>query len=166
MKKFWNSITILSLVFFTAVTAVAQESDLPALTLPDMAGKNVVIQDLANLEQPVVMSFWATWCLPCIRELNTINDMIDDWRDETGVHFYAVSVDDSKTVNRVNAMVNGKGWDYEVLLDTNNDLKRMLNIPTVPHVVLLHKGKIVYRHAGYQAGAERMLYEKIQEYAN
>ncbi|MDO5509918.1 MAG: TlpA disulfide reductase family protein [Weeksellaceae bacterium] len=166
MKKIWNSITLFSLIALLSVPVMAQENDLPSITLPDMYGKNVVIQDLAQIEEPVVMSFWATWCLPCIRELNTINDMIDDWRDETGVHFYAVSVDDSKTVARVNAMVNGKGWDYDVLLDTNNDLKRLLNIPTVPHVVLLHKGKIVYRHAGYQPGAEMMLYEKIQEYAN
>ena len=45
---------------------------------------------------------------------------------------YAVSTDDSRTIKRVNAMVNGKGWEYNILLDTNNELQRSLGASTIP----------------------------------
>lgn len=151
-------LTILSLFIFQLN---AQENDIPALSLQNLNGEQVDLQSLANEEKPIVLSFWATWCMPCIKELNAISDVYTDWQDETGVTIYAVSVDDSKTVSRVNPMVNGKGWEYEVLLDTNNELKRSFNIPTVPHIILIHKGKIIYRHSGYQPGSENELYEEL-----
>ena len=152
---------LLTFFFFGLFYTNAQESDLPNISLQDMNGELLDIQTLANQEEPIVFSFWATWCMPCIQELNAIADVYDDWKDETDVKLYAISVDDSKTVSRVNPMVNGKGWEYDVLFDTNNDLKRSLNIPMVPHIVLLHKGKIVYRHSGYQPGSEMKLYDEI-----
>lgn len=151
---------ILFAIFFSA-NAFAQTSELPAISLPNLSGETINIQELANAEEPIVLSFWATWCMPCIKELNTINDVYTDWQEETGVKIYAVSIDDSKTVSRVNPLVNGKGWEYEVLLDTNNELKRSFNIPTVPHIILIYKGKIVYRHTGYQPGSEMELYEEL-----
>ena len=44
----------------------------------------------------------------------------------------AISIDDSKTINRVKPMVTSKGWKYQVLLDTNQELKRALNVVNVP----------------------------------
>lgn len=161
MKQF--KLLFLSLFFIGFVSVKSQESDLPNLKLQNLQGEQIDLQSLANEDKPIVLAFWATWCMPCIKELNAISDVYDDWQEETGMKLYAVSTDDSKTVSRVNPMVNGKGWEYEVLLDTNNDLKRSFNIPTVPHTILLHKGKIVYRHAGYTPGAEIELYEKILE---
>ena len=159
MKK--SKFYLLTFFCFALFFANAQENDLPNISLQDMNGDMIDIQSLANEEKPIVLSFWATWCMPCIQELNAIDDVYEDWQEETGVKVYAISVDDSKTVSRVNPMVNGKGWEYAVLFDTNNDLKRSLNIPMVPHVILLHKGKIMYRHAGYQPGSEMALYDEI-----
>jgi len=136
------------------------------MQVPDLNGNKVDVKALSMEGKPVVLAFWATWCGPCMLELNAINDQIDDWVAETGVKFYAVSIDDSKTVNRVRPMVNGKGWNFDILLDTNNELKRHLNFPTPPYVLVIKDGMIVYKHLGYQPGAEEELYTKIKEYAN
>ena len=61
--------------------------------------------------------------MPCIKELDAISDLYQDWIEETGVSLIAVSVDDSRTVKRVKSLISGKGWEYDILLDTNNDLK-------------------------------------------
>jgi thiol-disulfide isomerase/thioredoxin len=158
---------LFSILLLTAAVSFSfgQESRFPDMILSDLDGNKVDIKALSQ-EGPVAISFWATWCGPCMLELNAINEVIDDWVEETGVKFYAISIDDSKTVNRVRPMVNGKGWDFNILLDTNNELKRMLNFSTPPFSLVVKNGEIVYQHLGYQPGAEDEFFEKIKEHSN
>lgn len=157
---------IIPLLFFMAFGLCISQNELPKVDLATVDGKTINTQDLSKDNDLFVISLWATWCVPCVKELDAISDVYQDWADETNVHLYAVSVDDSRTVTRVKPMVNGKGWEYTVLLDTNNDLKRALGAATVPLTVLVKGDKIVYRHSGYSPGAENELYDKIKEYAN
>lgn len=121
------------------------------------------LKDVTNKNGVTIISLWATWCVPCLKELDAINDVYVDWQDETNVELIAVSIDDSRTVKRVKSMINGKDWDYTVLLDINNDLKRALNAASIPLTILVKDNKIVYEHSGYSPGAELELYEKIKE---
>ena len=75
--------------------------------------------------------------MPCINELDAISDVYEEWQEETNVEIIAISTDDSRTRKRVKPLVNGKGWDYEILIDENQDLKRALNITTLPHIVII-----------------------------
>ncbi len=153
-----------------SITLHAQESNedgkkLPSVQLKDMNGKSVNTAEL-GFEGPVVISFWATWCSPCKRELNTIQELYEDWQTETGVHLVAVSVDDEKTKSSVPTYVNGKGWDYLVLMDPNGDFKRAMGVNNVPHTFLVDpSGNIVYSHNNYTPGDEDKLYEQIKKIA-
>jgi hypothetical protein len=60
-------------------------------------------------------------------------------------------------------MVNGKGWDYTILLDNNNQLQRSLGASTIPLTMIVKNNKIVYRHTGYSSGVEFELFQKIRE---
>ena len=75
----------------------------------------------------------------------------------------AVSIDDSKTQKRVKPFLNGKGWSYQVLLDSNQELKRALSIVNVPYTIVLKNNKIVYVSNGYSQGSEEELYQKLKE---
>jgi len=146
------------------LSIVSAQSSLPNLSLKDLNGKSINLSDISK-DKTVVVSLWATWCVPCKNELDAISDVYEDWQDETDVTLYAISVDDSRTVKRVKPLVNGKDWDYEILLDTNNELKRALGAATVPLTLIVKNGKIVYRHSGYTPGAEDDLYEEIKKHS-
>lgn len=153
------------LCLLLTVNAFAQ-NELPNVDLTTLDGNTVTMQKAAASDNVVIVSLWATWCVPCIKELDAISEVWDDWKEETNVELIAVSVDDSRTASRVKPLTSGKGWEYEILLDPNNDLKRALGASTVPLTVLVKDNKIVYRHSGYSPGAELELFEKIKEYSN
>ena len=147
------------------VAAVALHAQVPSLQLKDINGKTVnTVNIIKNNGKPVIISFWATWCKPCLRELKAIHEVYADWQDETGVKMIIVSIDQTQDANKVKPLVDGNGWEYEVLLDPNSDFKRAMNVQNVPHVFVLDgKGKIVYNHAGYVDGGEEDIYEALEK---
>lgn len=156
MKKFLS----LSLLVLSAQTVFAQ---LPKISLNDINGKVVETDTLSNGGRPFIIDFFATWCKPCNRELDAIHEVYADWQEETGVKIYAVSIDQAQNINKVKPLVDNHGWEYDVLLDPNGDLKRAFGIQMIPYVLIVDgKGNIVYKHQGYTDGAEEELMEKVK----
>lgn len=153
------------LLLFVSFVGFSQ-SELPQINLSTLDGSTISSKELSKDDKVIIVSLWATWCVPCLKELDAISEIYEDWQEETGVELFAVSVDDSRTVKRVKPLINGKGWDYTILLDTNNDFQRALGAATVPLTLLVKNNEIIYRHSGYSPGAEYELYEKIKEYSN
>jgi len=148
----------------TAHAQIAKKDwQLPAVDVKTLDGKTFSTGDIDNDGKPVIISFWATWCKPCVLELSTIAETYDEWQEETGVKLIAISIDDARNTSKVQPLVNGKDWDYEVYLDPNGDLKRAMNVNTVPHTFLLNGNKeVVYQHNSYAPGDEQHLYDKVK----
>ena len=141
-------------------------AQLPNINLKDVNGVTKNLSKFNNNGNPIIISFWATWCKPCKAELNTIAEEYDDWTDETGVKLIAVSIDDARSSTRVEPYINAQGWEYLVLLDPNGDLKRAMNVNNVPHTFLIDgNGKIVWDHNNYSPGDEEELYEELVKIA-
>ncbi|MDE6354394.1 MAG: TlpA family protein disulfide reductase [Prevotella sp.] len=158
MRKF------IVLAIMAVAMAINASAQLPAVTLKDISGKTVRTDELSNDGKPFIISFFATWCKPCNRELSAISEVYDEWREETGVKVIAVSIDQAQNINKVKPLVDNNGWEYDVLLDPNSDFKRALGIQMIPYVIIVDgKGNIVYKHNGYTDGAEVELIEKVRE---
>lgn len=162
------TIIIFTLIFTLFIKGgIAQNSFLPNLTLTDINGNKVNIKDLSKDSNIIVLDFWATWCIPCKKELNNISAIYGDWKKKYNVKVVAISIDDARNSSRVKAFVKGQGWDYDVLLDLNQDLRRALNFENVPYTLLINKeGKIVYEHNSYVEGDEYVLQNEIKKLYN
>ncbi|MBD5221970.1 MAG: TlpA family protein disulfide reductase [Bacteroidales bacterium] len=155
-KKFLS----MALVVLASATAWAE---LPSVTLKDINGKTVNTAELSNDGKPIVISFFATWCKPCNRELAAIHEVFADWQDETGVKLVAVSIDEAQNAQKVKPLVERKGWtDYEVLLDPNGEFKRQMGVNDIPHAFIVDgNGNVVWTHQGYIDGGENDIYEEL-----
>ena len=155
-------------LIFVAIIAMigisAIDAQLPSVTLKNLDGKNVDTAKLNNKGKPYVISFFALWCKPCLRELSAIHEVYADWQAETGMKLVAVSCDQGQDSYKVAPAVKGNGWEFEVLLDPNNDFKRALGLNEMPSVVIVDgDGKIVSKHTGYKDGSEKQLIEEIKK---
>ncbi len=151
------------LLILLASAAMTAQKQLPNLTLSDSEGNPFSLQsDYAEKDKLYVFSFWATWCVPCIQELDEINDLQDEWKKALNMEVIAVSTDDTRTQKRVKPLVKGKGWNYKVLLDTNQDFKRFLSIVNIPYTIVVKNREIVHIQNGYVPGSENELFEKLK----
>lgn len=143
---------------------VFSQNALPDVKVKDLKGNDLPFSSLFEKmgDTPVIVSFWATWCGPCIKELEAIDENMEEWLKTTTFKVFAVSIDDSRTSGRVKSFIKGRGWTFPVFQDINNDLKRALNIPNVPHTLIVRNQKIVYQHDGYLPGNEEELIEKVR----
>ena len=159
MKK---TLLVLAACFFT-LAAFAQKS-LPSANVKTLEGQTLNVQELGKSGKITVISFWATWCSPCKKELDAIKDYYEEWQEKYGVELIAVSVDDARTAAKIPAMVQEKGWEYRILLDSNKEFSQTANVASVPYTILLNAaGNIVFEHTGYTPGDELELEEKIKE---
>lgn len=146
-----------------ALAAFSASAGLPSVNLKDINGNSVNTAELSNDGKPMVISFFALWCKPCQRELKAIHEVYDEWQDETGVRLIAVSIDEAQNAQKVKPLVEGKGWDYQVLLDPNSEFKRQMGVTDIPHVFVVDgEGNIVWNHKGYVDGGEEEILEVVK----
>jgi len=153
--------TLLFALLFS-VTISAQNA-LPKVDIQNIDFETFNTSQIKNEGKPIIISFWATWCAPCKAELNAVADEWPEW-EGTGVKFYIVSIDNSRTVNSVQPYVYGQDWPFETLLDVNSEFRRAMNVNNVPHTFLLDgTGKVVWQHNGYNPGDEEELFELVEK---
>jgi cytochrome c biogenesis protein CcmG/thiol:disulfide interchange protein DsbE len=163
MKK----IILLSAVVFTLCSAFSSDGDkIPSATVKKLDGSKVNSSSFSNNGKPIIISFWATWCKPCKKELDAIAENYGDLVKETGVKLIAISIDDARSSGKVVTDVKTKGWEYEIYIDENQDFKRAMNVNNVPHTFLVNgEGKIVWSHNSYTEGDEEKLFENVRAVA-
>lgn len=158
--------TLLLLAFFSV--SMAQDAEkplgLPDITVKNIEGADVNVQYYATDGKITIVSFFATWCKPCFKEFKNFNDLLDEWGEEYDAELVGISTDDSRNMAKVRPIVNGMGWDFDILLDPNGDIQRAMNVVNPPVTFLLDKeGKIVYTHTGYVEGDEYELEDEIKK---
>jgi thiol-disulfide isomerase/thioredoxin len=152
---------VIIIIIFTGQFIYSQQ-DFPSVNVKSLSGETVSTAQFNEKDKLYIYSFWATWCSPCIQELEAINEVYEDWKTQLNIEIIAVATDDSRTQKRVKPLVNGKGWNYTILLDANQDLKRKLSIANIPYLLVVKNNKIVFIQNGHTPGAEEELLTKLK----
>jgi cytochrome c biogenesis protein CcmG/thiol:disulfide interchange protein DsbE len=151
----------LGILICTAFTSPDFSKKLPNITIADLQGKPVNIVDFTSKGKVTVLSFWATWCAPCKRELDAIADLYPTWQQEYNTVLAAITIDNARALTQVKPLIEEKGWEYQVLVDSKQELQQALNFQVVPQTFVVDaSGNIVYQHEGYTPGDEYEL-EKV-----
>lgn len=163
MKKIAALIAGIALAF----QVQAQQSTLPNTSVKDLNGTSVAFNETIQPGKVTLISFWATWCIPCKKEIKNIKGKLETWQAETpDFNYMTVSMDDARATAQVRSYAKSQGWKFPVFQDPNSDLKRSLNFQNVPFTLIIDKeGKIAFMHTGYEEGGEEILYEKVKELA-
>jgi len=168
MKRIASIVLFMTLLPFLSALAQssAKSGGIPDIKVKASDGSVISTGTISNDGKPMIISFWATWCKPCINELSIIHDVYADWQKETGVKIVLISIDDARTMSSVSPFLNGKGWEYESYLDPNGDFKRAMNVNMVPHTFLLNGNReVVSQHTSFAPGDEDKLFEKVKKTA-
>lgn len=149
---------------FLSLASFAQNQELPKTMVRDINGKQIAFNETIEKGKLTLVSFWATWCIPCKQEIKNIKTKLPDWQKELDFNYMTVSIDDSRATAMVKTYSKSQGWTFPVYLDPNSDLKRSLNFQNVPYTMIVDKnGKIVYQHTGYEEGSENGLFDLLKE---
>ncbi len=132
----------------------------PDFTLLDLDGKRIKLTD-ALKKGPVLIDFWATWCKPCLQALPHVNDLYKQYRNQ-GLQTFAITIDSPKSQSKVKPFIKGSGYEFQILLDQDMEVRKLFGGKDVPLTVLIDKnGQVVFRHLGYVPGDEKYLAEKV-----
>lgn len=158
MKTLFLSIALV----FATLSAAAQ---IPSVNVENTQGEVVDTGKLVDGKTPMIISFWATTCKPCLRELDAISEQMPDWLEEAEFRVVAVSTDDNRFTAKARSLAEGRGWDdFIVIYDKNQEFMRAMNVNLTPQVYVADAdGKIVYSHTGYTPGSEQELLEAIKK---
>jgi cytochrome c biogenesis protein CcmG/thiol:disulfide interchange protein DsbE len=164
MKKIFVSLLLLASI--GAFAQGVKNSKVPAVQVKKLDGSSFNTSQFSNGGKPIIIDFWATWCKPCIAELEAISDLYTQWAKETGVKIIAISVDDARTMSKVAPFIKEKGWTYESYCDPNQDFQHAMQVINPPCVFIIDgSGQIVWEHNAYMEGDEDKLYDALKKVA-
>ena len=141
---------IVSLFLLSILSA---QDRVPNLRLKMLNGKYAKLYDFLK-DGPMIIDFWATWCEPCKKQMRYL-DLFHNHFKGLGFKVLTVNTDTPKSMSKVKPYVRTKGFEFNVAVDPNSEIKKKLKIQQMPTTIIVDQdGTVVYRHKGYVPGDE------------
>ena len=134
---------------------------LPDLSIKLLDGKQVRLSVLLE-EGPLLVSFWATWCAPCKKEMIFLEEFHQKY-NENSFRVLAISTDSPKSMSKVKSYIRAKKHTFLVGIDPNQDIAKKMNALLMPTTLILNKDrKVSWYHQGFIPGDEKEIEAQIR----
>ncbi len=156
----------LFLILCFAMVAKAQKK-VPDVNVKTLDGQVVNLKEYAAKSgKTLIIDFWATWCSPCKKELDTVAEVYEEWQKKYNVELLAITIDNQRALPKVPGIVESKGWEYTIFSGNEEDMRNAFNFQTIPQTLVADKnGNIIFEHNGYVAGDEEELEQAVAKAA-
>jgi peroxiredoxin len=131
--------------------------------LKDVDGKSHALSDYLG-QKVILMSFWATWCEPCKKEMDQLQTLYETHAAD-GLMILSISMDEPETMGDVRPFVKQRGFTYPVLLDTESQVTNQFNPRrAAPYSLIIDRAeKTAWTHEGYVPGDEKKVEAAVLE---
>lgn len=158
MKTIVSIIAILML----AATTIAQQNQIPDVTLKNLNGHPVSISEIIDTGNSTVIVFWKSADGKCCDNLESLQEVYYETLDSGIVNIISICMDANGTWSHVKPYINAKGFDFETYVDVNGDLRRAMHIGSLPCTIVFDQmNNQICRYDHYCAGYAEMLCGKI-----
>jgi thiol-disulfide isomerase/thioredoxin len=153
---------VLVATIFSAMYADKQRDImLPDLSVRLLDGKQVRLSALLE-EGPLLVSFWATWCAPCKKEMIFLEKFHQKY-NENSFRVLAISTDSPKSMSKVKSYIRAKKYTFLVGIDPNQEIAKKMNVLLMPTTLILNKDrKVSWYHQGFIPGDEKEIEAQIR----
>ena len=117
--------------------------------------KNIILNDENNIEKNLidildfnsnyVVNFWATWCIPCKKELPDLNKMKIENKD---LKVIIISIDKKPIKDQLNFLKKNKVNELTAFFDQNLTFFKSLKLRGIPTTLLINQQKIIAKKEG------------------
>ncbi len=128
---------VLALLLVVSASVISAQADSRDWSLKDMNGGTYSLTtDAAGA--PTLVVFWATWCVPCKKEINDHQALLNEFVTK-GVKVVLVSEDNPKSQSKIKPFIESKSYTWPVLLDPDGALLKQYGGTSIPYTVLVDK---------------------------
>ena len=162
MKK-----NVLTMLFIASFTFGIDDNPnvIPDLKIRMLDGSKTTIHELVK-DGPLMIDFWATWCVPCKKVMKFLNEYHQEFEEEK-FKVLMINTDSPRSVSKVKSYVRSQDYKFFIGMDPNKSISKKLNGLVMPTLILVDKGgEVVWRHQGYLPGEEVEIKNKIQILVN
>lgn len=136
-------IVIIFFIMFNPGTSVGEAA--PDFSISDIDGNQFSLADYRG--EVVILDLMATWCGPCIKEMEHLNEIHDKYNG-SGVNIISIDIDSTETIQKLRDFKDRYGGDWVFAMDSDG-VGSKYNVKYIPKIVIIDKdGKIRFENEG------------------
>ena len=116
-------------------------------SLISLNGEKISTASLKN--KVIVLDFWATWCAPCMASFPAMQQVINEYKNDTNVVFLFIDTWEYKTpktmVENAKTFLKKNNYTFQILFDEENKIVEKFKVDAIPYKFIINKvGEIVF----------------------